>query len=145
MCTYISIYVRPQGAAVWHNHDLKSDQLISCIYAYMSFIRSFFFPPLRNSCDECNLGLYPGYIYQKTPVKSTVAESTIAGRVSAAAERPRTRLPAVFAFLQDSLSRQSLEPRIPHVHVRPRSTRAREKFEFPSVSSIIEIFRHVQR
>lgn len=23
--------VRPRGAAVWHNHDLKSDQLISCV------------------------------------------------------------------------------------------------------------------
>lgn len=35
--------VRPQGAAVWHNHDLKSDQLISCIRIYVVF-SSFFFP-----------------------------------------------------------------------------------------------------
>lgn len=80
----LSIYRTPAGrAAVWHNHDLKSDQLISCIRVYMSVFLSFFFLPhlLRNSCGECNLGLYPGYIYvsRRPPLKSTVAESTIAG------------------------------------------------------------------
>lgn len=79
-------------------------------------------------------------MYQKTPVISTVAESTIAGRVSAAAERPRTRLPAVFAFLQDSLSRGSF-----FRASNPACTFDERELKFPSVSPIIELLRHVQR
>jgi len=110
----------------------------------MSFIRFPFFSPITKlSCDECNLGLYPRYIYiyiyisQKTPVKSTVAESTIAGRVSAAVERPRTRLPTVFAFLQDkSLAAVSQVS-------NPAYTFDDSARRFKFLSSKIEIFRHV--
>lgn len=51
MYVCMSIYlVRSQGAAVWHNHDSKSDQLISyvcvCMRVYMCIyhIYVFFFP-----------------------------------------------------------------------------------------------------
>lgn len=38
ICVRMYLYiVRPQGAAVWHNHDLKSDHLISCIRIYVVY------------------------------------------------------------------------------------------------------------
>lgn len=45
---YVRMYVyivRPRGAAVWHNHDLKSDQLISCmcVYVCVYIVYVFFF------------------------------------------------------------------------------------------------------
>lgn len=46
ICVRMYLYiVRPQGAAVWHNHDLKSDQLISCIRIYVVYTFPFFFFP----------------------------------------------------------------------------------------------------
>lgn len=49
MYVCMSIYlVRSQRAAVWHNHDSKSDQLISyvyvCVCVYVYIIYTFFFP-----------------------------------------------------------------------------------------------------
>lgn len=74
---YVRMYVyivRPRGAAVWHNHDLKSDQLISCVYVYIfriSFIYvsiSFFVFPFTQLLRRLkNLGLYPGKYISEDP------------------------------------------------------------------------------
>lgn len=51
VCMFIYL-VRPQGAAVWHNHDSKSDQLISyvcvciCVYIIYTFFSSLYATPV---------------------------------------------------------------------------------------------------
>lgn len=103
-----------------------------CMGVYTCIYRKYdFFSPryIRNSCDDCNLENYTPDIYQKTPVKSIVAESTIirAASLPRLGVREHATSGCVLAFLQDCLAAAaaSLEPR---VHIRRQMSVEKNRF-----------------
>lgn len=130
MYVCMSIYlVRPQGAAVWHNHDSKSDQLISyvyaCVYVYISYIYTRFSPRYTQLLRRLYMRIIPRiYIRQKTPTlnpPSPRAPSS-GSRLCRGWASANTRLPIACARFPTGLPRSgSCEPRTP----RTRSTTVR--------------------
>lgn len=61
-------YIRPQGAAVWHNHDLKSDQPTNLMYVCYHIVYRFS-PSVTRDSRYCNLGFHTpdSYMCERRP------------------------------------------------------------------------------